>query len=150
MSIAMLTRQIPVLGALVGLAVVFGFVMANRDYNIQGSLLVGAALSILMLFFLLPRVASGEGKLFLQFLVMAFFLKTGASFFRFYWSFGVKAGSADSSRYHRTGRFLADSFWHLDFGQILPYLRPGTPFLEAVTGIVYAFIELLLWWSLLA
>jgi hypothetical protein len=136
----LLTRQIAYIGVLVCLALFAGFIMASYDYDIQGSLLVALALVIVALFLVIPRVAAGEGKLFLKFLFLAFFIKIAASLYRFYWAVDVKSGVSDSSRYHGAGRRIAEELWNLDFNLFIAHMVPGTKFVEGLNGLVYTII----------
>jgi hypothetical protein len=136
----LLTRQIWYIGALMGLALFAGFIMAISNYNIQGTLLVALALAIIALFFVLPRVAAGESGIFLKFLYLAFLAKIAASLFRFYWAVDVKSGVSDSTRYHNVGRQMAEELWKLDFSLFMAYMEVGTSFVGVINGIVYAMI----------
>lgn len=136
----LVVKQIGYVGTLVGLSLLGGFVIKESDYNVQGLLLVALVLTIVGGFFLIPKISQGEGKAFLWFLVLAFLLKVSASIFRYFWAFDVKGGSVDAARYNRVGQILANNFWHLEFDRILPFLRPGTAFVEATTGVIYTFI----------
>jgi len=122
------------------LGIVLGVSIAQFDYEIQGYILVALALLVLVLFLLIPRVARGEGSWFFRLLVIAFFVKAGASLFRLYWGFEFKEGAIDAGRYHRTGQVLAESIRHLDFTWISGYFQAGTSFIEMVTGFVYSVI----------
>ena len=133
-------NQIIYMIGLVVLALVLGLIMSSTDYNVSGAALVLLSLIIFVVFVLAPRMAAGEGKFFLHLFILAFFMKMGASAFRMLWGLDVKDGRIDASRYHRTGQFLAESFWQRDFDAFAPFLTRGTHFVEAITGVVYSFI----------
>ena len=134
-----LTGKIALLAVLGGLALLAGFMLGGWDYNVGGSFLVGLALIIFATLILIPRVAKGEEKGFLQFLLFAFSLKAVATLYRMYWAFVVKTGG-DAAEYNLAARSVAEALWRLDFGPLLHLLQRGTSFVEGVTGVVYAFI----------
>lgn len=140
MPFPILKNPVVVFGGLIGLGLLLGLFMARGSYNSQGYVLVALVITILALFVLIPRVAKGEGKLFAKVLVLAFFLKAGASMFRLIWGIGVKEGRIDANRYHRTGKFLAERFWQGDFAAFEPFLTRGTRMVEATTGVIYSVI----------
>ena len=134
-----MTEKIALVAVLGGLALLAGSILGRWDYDVGGSVLVGLALIIFATLILIPRVAKGEAKGFLQFLFLAFVLKAVATIYRLYWGYGVKTGG-DAPRYDRAGRWLMEGIWRLDFGPIIPLLQPGTSFVEAVTGVLYSLI----------
>ncbi|HEU0021438.1 MAG TPA: hypothetical protein VFR55_07185 [Dehalococcoidia bacterium] len=133
-------RQVLFIVSVVALALMLGLVMSATDYNVRGVTLVLLFLIILVIFVVGPRMASGEGRYFLYLFFLAFLLKMGASTFRMVWALEVKEGRIDAGRYDQTGRLLAERFWQWDFNAFVPFFIRGTHFVEAITGLVYAFI----------
>lgn len=85
------------------------------------------------------RIARAEGdSRYTAMILAAFGLKMIGGLLRHYVAYGVYNGS-DASQYHRWGSTLAESYRDLDFGVRVGAV-PGTGFIRAVTGVVYAVV----------
>ena len=133
-------RPIAQLAAVVAAAFyVVGFVagIARNDWNFLGALLVAPVLAAIT-GVLAVRLARREGQPDFALIVMvAFVAKMIGALARYYVAFVAYGGSADATGYDRYGRQLAPLYRHLDFGADVGKI-PGTGFLRALTGVVYA------------
>ena len=69
------------IGVLVGLACLAGVVIFIGDYNVQGVVIFALVLGIAAGFMLIPKLAQGEGRIFLHFLFLALGLKIAAAIY---------------------------------------------------------------------
>ena len=126
------------------LLVLFGLVgtaalVARYDYDTQGYLVVMFGL-IAFSIWLFPKLAKSEGPWFVKFLVIAIFIKAGASMFRWWWGWHFKNGIADATGYHGTASRLYSEVRHLDFSNAWAYAETGTNFMKFFTTMVYSVI----------
>jgi hypothetical protein len=71
-------------------------------------------------------------------MLVALLLKLAGAAIRYFVAFTVYGGVADAARYHNEGVAFASSFRHLHFAGV--HLVTGTPFMDVLTGVVYALI----------
>ncbi len=134
----------PALFALFGLVLIAGYVSAvlliveRTSFDVWGGVLIAPALLILSVPALRRQAARESEAGTFRLLFVALVVKLAGAVARYYVAFTVYGGVADATRYHTAGAALADPFRHLDFSSI--HLTTGTPFVENVTGLVYALI----------
>ena len=113
------------------------FAVGNGDYHTQAYALILLITTIVFVFFVIPKVAAGDGPWLRNLLVAAFFFKVSLGLFRLYWVW-VEKGGADSRLYFSTGSRNAPSIWQLDFSFVSGLANPGTDFNELYASFVMA------------
>jgi hypothetical protein len=127
-----------ILGAAGAVALALSYLIANGSYNMQGYVVVGLAAALILVVFVLPRVAATEGKLVVYILTLGILGKAMGSRVQINWALGVKEGVGDVSGYHSAGIRVSDAIRHLDFGSVaIAFSDQGTGFPDVVTGMVY-------------
>ena len=117
---------------------VLGVAMTRLSYDIWGAFVVGPIILVVSLP-ILARVFNGPDRTLFWIAVAGLFAKIGAAMI-FYWvAFDAYGGAADPARYHAAGRVIASN---IRDGLVSPMdMLPrsqGTPFIEELTGLLYA------------
>ena len=81
-----------ILGAAGAVALALSYLIANGSYNMQGYVVVGLAAALILVVFVLPRVAATEGKLVAYILTLGILGKAMGSRVQINWALGVKEG----------------------------------------------------------
>ena len=127
-----------ILSAAGAVALTLGYLVATSGYNLQGYLVVGLAVALILMTVVLPRISATEGKLVAVILTMGILAKTLGSRVQLNWALGVKEGIGDVSGYHSAGIKLSDAIRHLDFVPVVTaFADQGTGFPDVLTGLVY-------------
>ena len=113
-------------------------IVDRTSFDLWGGVLLAPALVILALPALRHQSARESDAGTFRLLLVALVVKLAGAVARYYVAFTVYGGVADAARYHSAGAALAVPFRNLDFTSF--HLTTGTPFVENVTGLVYALI----------
>lgn len=130
--------------AVIGLILIAAYVsvtllMIDRtSFDVWGAVLLAPVLIAVSIPALRRQAAREADPRMFRILLIALVVKLAGAAARYYVAFSVYGGNADAARYHNAGVGLAGSFRHLDFAGV--HLITGTPFMENVTGVVYAII----------
>lgn len=130
--------KILLFGALVLIALLFGFVFSNYGYNAQGGVVVFLVLLLVGAFLIKKMSRIEPGRFFLTILAIGFGLKLVAAMSRMAINESVYGGLYDAGRYDRSGNAIANSIWNLDFAAVSSFFRFGTPFMEFWSGVSHA------------
>jgi len=123
------------IGAYVSVALVL---MDRTSFDVWGAVILAPVLLALSVPILRRQAArEGDPALF-RLLLFALVVKLVGGVIRYYVAFSVYGGNADATRYHNAGLALAEPFRHLDFSGF--HFDTGTPFMDVITGVVYAII----------
>jgi hypothetical protein len=124
---------------LIGAYVSTALIMIDRtSFDVWGAVLLAPVLIAVSIPALRRQAAREADPRMFRTLLLALIVKLAGAVARHYVAFSVYGGAADAARYHFAGANLAGSFRHLDFTGV--HLITGTPFMENVTGVVYAMI----------
>jgi hypothetical protein len=124
---------------LTGVYVSFLMVLMSRTpFDVWGAAVLAPVLIAVSLP-ILRRQALREGNPgTFRLLALALIVKLAGAFALYYVSFSVYGGLADAVRDHTVGASLAEPFRHFDFSGLQVVI--GSPFIDVVTGFVYAII----------
>ena len=109
-----------------------------RYQTVGGPIIVGSGMLIVM-FFLLPRLAGRFDRKFIRgltFLALAAKILASAGFI-FYFSEIVETGLQDGNRYAARGTEIADLLRDGHISALVTQFGTGTPFLDLLTGVVF-------------
>ena len=134
----------PALVASIGLVLIGAYVSVTlitidrTSFDVWGAMLLAPVLLVLSVPLLRRQATREDDPALFRLLLFALALKLIGSVIRYYVAFSVYGGGADATRYHDAGLVLAEPFRHLDLSNFR--FDTGTPFMEVVTGVVYAII----------
>jgi len=124
---------------LIGAYVSLALIMIDRtSFDVWGAVVLAPVLVAVSIPALRRQAARETDPRMFRILVIALIVKLAGAVARYYVAFSVYGGTADAARYHNAGVILASSFRRLDFAEV--DLITGTPFMENLTGVVYAII----------
>lgn len=121
-----------------GYAALFGWSMTHSSYDMWGGLIIGPALLVVSMPFLL-RAARRDADVWIgQLLIAALVLKLVASLARYYVAFEVYDGYADALEYHNYGSLLHDEIRDGRLAVDVDASLVGTGFVRWLTAVIYA------------
>lgn len=118
------------------LAAGIGLFVTMSSYDWQGMVIVVGGVGILAVIYI-PRLAHSRADSFIfSVLIWGLILRLVFAMINYWFGFYVYGGTADASLYYHTGLSISGYLKGLNFDQVTPYLKFGTPFVELFTGLI--------------